>query len=150
MRWYPTEAMEEKQTKLKVDRQTKISYWISTAVLGVASFCLIFFLSVDYSHPWNPEIWSNACFATFAIIAFWGLFTFVRRRGTFDVLAYGMMRFFQVWRKVDERKYESASDYHQQKMVERHGKKTYYLPMIIIGGAFLAAAIVATIFFYVR
>ena len=90
----------------------------------------------------NPQmvfhILSDAFFVAGVLITATGLLIFTSNEGSFDMLAYGMQTFVDMFRKSKLRKYETYFDYRES----RAGKQIKFGYLLICGLFFLAIAVV--------
>ncbi len=80
-----------------------------------------------------------------ALMFCFGLLVFATNGGTFDMLAFGVRKFFELFRKdLTKVKYRTFYDYRQA----QKEKKRTFIHFIIVGSAFLLVAIVFLIVYY--
>ena len=120
-------------------------YWI-TLLVGFAGAALIAW-SKDLFAQTAPvnifHILSDAFFVVGVVITSGGLLVFSTNEGTFDMLVYGVSSFFDMFRKVSAKKYETFYDYR----ASRADKKLQFGFMLICGLIFLAIAGVMYLFY---
>ncbi len=126
--------------------------YIITAAVGAAAVILIVF-AVYHIHtiPATSEnareimqILSNAFFVPGVFIAGVGLIIFASNGGAFDMLAFGFIRFFDLFRKNCKGKYKDFYEYRQSKK-DRHTRMSF---MLIVGLAYIAIAVIFLICYY--
>ncbi len=91
------------------------------------------------------HILCDAFFVAGTLITSAGLLVFSSNEGTFDMLAYGVKSFVDMFRKTSVRKYDTFYDYR----TARSEKKFPFAFMVICGVFFLAVSLVMY-FFYSR
>lgn len=80
-----------------------------------------------------------------ALMFCFGLLVFATNGGTFDMLAFGVRKLFELFRKdLTKVKYRTFYDYRQA----QKEKKRTFIHFIIVGSAFLLVAIVFLIVYY--
>jgi len=114
--------------------------YIITTVVGAAITVII----VCALKVWNAEntktvmqILCDAFFVSGALIFGAGLLVFCSNGGAFYMLAYGVIRFFDLFRRGVKGKYKDFYEYSESKKENKHG----FGFMLIVGLAFLAAAV---------
>ena len=96
-----------------------------------------------YEGWWHAyDILSNACFAGGAALLGFPALLWVARTGTFDVFSYSFYRLAESFRKSGEKRYDTAADYHFEKMERRARNKPVLWPYFALGLLALALAIV--------
>ena len=89
--------------------------------------------------------WCDAFFVPGILGVCFGLLVLASNGGAFDMLVYGMKRFFELFRKDPiDRKYGSFYEYQQA----RKDKKRSFLYLIIVGGGYLVVGIVLFAVYY--
>lgn len=89
------------------------------------------------------HILTDAFFAVGVVITSAGLLVFSSNEGTFDIIVYGVKSFIGMFRKNDEKKYDTFYDYRES----RADKKIKFGFLLISGLIFLAISFV-TYFLY--
>lgn len=126
--------------------------YIITAAVGAAAVILIVF-AVYHIHtiPATREnaqrlmmMLSNAFFVPGVCIAGVGLIIFASNGGAFDMLAFGIIRFFDLFRKNSKGKYKDFYEYRQSKK----DRKTRMSFMLLVGLAYIAVAAIFLICYY--
>ena len=121
----------------------RIILWAIAFVLAAGVFCLVFFLRQQFT----VDGVSDACFlASTAMLAGLG-YLLLRRMGTFDIVEYSFFRLGESFARGNKRRYETAYDFAKARKDKRETKKPYFWPFLIIGGAFLLAALICLIIF---
>lgn len=83
---------------------------------------------------------TDSFFAVGVICAGFGLLVFASNGGAFDIIVYGVARFFSLFKKKpNDVKYVTYYDYHIAK-AER--KKTEFLFLIIVGLVFIGISMI--------
>ena len=116
--------------------------YIVSATVGIVIFITI----ICAKKIWNADetyetmqILSDACFVPGVLLAGMGLIIFASNGGVFDMLAYGMIRFFDLFRKDPRnKKYKDFYEYREAKK----GRKRSVAFMLIVGCAFIALAVI--------
>ncbi|MDY2913607.1 MAG: DUF3899 domain-containing protein [Candidatus Enteromonas sp.] len=114
-------------------RHSVISVGIS-AIL----FCLVYFLRGLYTLAGL----SDALLLPGAVCLGIAGLALVGRRGTFDVLGYGVKRLIEQFTHNKDTHYENAGDYSLQLREKRQNKPFPYWVYLVMGGLQLASAIV--------
>ena len=126
-------------------KKTILEYSITTGICLILAF-LICVISGIFSYTEEFRIYGILCDGFFisGIFAFAiGALIFVHNHGVFDMLIYGLQRFFSLFKKKPrEQKYETFYDYSVAK-AER--PKADFAYLLIIGGTFI---IISLIFLY--
>lgn len=80
-----------------------------------------------------------------AVMLCFGILVFATNGGTFDMLAFGVRKFFDLFRKdLTKVKYRTFYDYRQA----QKEKKRSFLNFVVVGAAFLLVGIVFLIVYY--
>ena len=116
--------------------------YIISAVVGIAIFVIV----ICVQQIWNAadtaqtmQILSDACFVPGVLLAGIGLIIFASNGGAFDMLAYAVIRFFDLFRRdVRNKKYKDFYEYREAKK----GKKRGMAFMIIVGAVFIVFALI--------
>ena len=96
-----------------------------------------------YEGWWHAyDILSNGCFAGGAVLLGFPALLWVGRTGTFDVFSYSFYRLAESFRKSGEKRYQTAADYHLEKMERRSRNKPALWPYFALGAIALVLAIV--------
>ena len=132
---------KNKQERL-VMKKTILEYSISTGICALLAF-LIMVIGGIFVYEEQFRIYAlicDGCFISGIIFVCLGLLFFVYNNGFFDILAYGFMRFFAMFKKNPrEVKYETFYDYRVAK-AER--PKADFMYLIIVGVVFIAVSII--------
>ena len=119
-----------------------LRYSITTAACLVVAF-IICALGGIFSMHEDFRIYGLLCDAFFIVgvfVAAVGLLIFASNQGVFEMLVYGVMRFFSLFKKKPkEVKYETFYDYHVAR-AERN--KFPYTFLIIVGLGFIIVALI--------
>lgn len=115
--------------------------YLITLVVGILAVAGILWAKDIFAQT-EPKmifhILSDAFFAVGTVILCSGLLVFSSNEGTFDMLVYGVSSFFDMFRTVSKKKYETFYDYR----VSRYEKKLPFLFLVICGLFFLIIAFV--------
>lgn len=120
--------------------------WAIAAAIAIGMFCLIFFISANYSLIG----WMNALmFAGIVTLGAIGLL-YVYRWGAFDMIVYGIGDVFWHMNPSKDKiaKYDDYGDYREKKKEARERNKVFFWPYLIIGASCFAASIALRIVFY--
>ncbi|MGN0818597.1 MAG: DUF3899 domain-containing protein [Candidatus Coproplasma sp.] len=122
--------------------------YIITAAIGLAVALIIMFThNVTGQESVKPvlTILSDAFFVPGVILAGVGLLVWVSAGGVFDMLAYGAIMFFDLFRKdLSNRKYKDFYEYRQAKKE----KNRDFGFLLLVGLVFIAVSIVFIIVLY--
>ena len=112
--------------------------YLITFCIGFIIVDLVFWLRISQPDTFNVfHNLSDAFFTAGVLITGAGALTFATNEGGFDILAYGMSSFMDIFRKKDKKKkYESLYDYKES----RAGKKWQFGFLLISGVIFLAVS----------
>ena len=124
-----------------------LPYIISGAV-GI----IIFIIIICTKAIWNAEgakdvmrILSDAFFVPGVLLGGAGLLIFASNGGAFDMLAYAVIRFFDLFKRdVRNKKYKDFYEYREAKKE----KKRHMGFMLIVGLVFIALAVIFLIIYY--
>lgn len=116
--------------------------YIISAVVGIAVFIII----ICVKKIWNADspyvaaqILSDGFFVPGVLLAGAGLIIFASNGGAFDMLAYAIIRLFDLFKKdVRNRKYKDYYEYREA----RKGKKRGLAFMLIVGSVFIILAVI--------
>lgn len=115
--------------------------YVITLLIGFAAVALILW-SKDLFSQTEPQmifhILCDAFFAVGVVMSSVGLLIFSSNEGTFDMIVYGVSSFFDMFRKVSKKKYDTFYDYR----VSRADKKLGFGFLLICGFFFLAVSFV--------
>ena len=133
------------------DKEMKGRWWlpyvISFATLAVFTV-LLAWARGGFAEASEREIlrgWCDAFGVCGLLGVFFGLLILISNGGAFDILAYGMRRFFGLFRKdTRDRKYGGYYEYKQA----RAEKKRSFWYLIIVGGVYLIVGVVLLILYY--
>ena len=119
----------------------KMRKYVITLLAGLAAAALIMFSKDIFSQTEAVVVYHILCDAFFAVgvvITAIGLLVFSANEGTFDIIVYGVNSFFDMFRKVSRKKYDTFYDYR----VSREEKKLSFGFLLICGVLFLAVSLV--------
>lgn len=120
-------------------------YWI-TLLAGFCGVALIAWTKDLFTQTVPANIFHILCDAFFVVgvvITSGGLLVFSTNEGSFDMIVYGLDSFFDMFRKVSTKKYQTFYDYR----ASRADKKVPFGFMLICGLIFLAIAGVMYLFY---
>ncbi len=115
--------------------------YLITLFAGLAAAAMIAYSKDIFAQSASQTVFhilSDSFFVVGVVITGIGLLVFSSNEGTFDMLAYGMRSFFDMFRKTSIKRYESFYDYRQ----ERAEKKLSFGFMLLCGVFFLLVAAV--------
>lgn len=115
--------------------------YLITLLIGFACVGLILWSKDIFGQDTPVKIYHILCDAFFAVgtvIVCAGLLVFSANEGTFDMLAYGMRSFMDMFRKNKLNKYDTFFDYRMSKA----DKKVRFGFLLICGAFFLAVSMV--------
>lgn len=130
----------------------KVLPYLISALVGAAVAIIIMFASYKI-HTVPPVrenakeimgILSNAFLVPGVILGGFGLIIFASNGGAFDMLAFAVIRFFDLFRKDVKGKYKDFYEYREAK--KDRGFKTSF--MFWVGLAFIAVSVVFLICYY--
>lgn len=120
--------------------------YLITLLIGFAAVALILW-SKDIFQQTAPvdifHILTDAFFAVGTVITCVGLLVFTSNEGSFDMLAYGLRSFVDMFRKNSAKKYDTFFDYRQS----RADKNIKFGFLLICGLFFLAISFVMYYFY---
>ena len=119
----------------------KMRKYVITLLAGLAAAALIMFSTDIFAQTEAVVVYHILCDAFFAVgvvITAIGLLVFSANEGTFDIIVYGVNSFFDMFRKVSRKKYDTFYDYR----VSREEKKLSFGFLVICGVLFLAISLV--------
>ena len=123
-------------------KKTILEYTISTGICALLAF-LIMVIGGIFATQEQFRIYAlicDGCFISGIIFVCLGLLFFIYNSGFFDIISYGFMRFFSMFKKNPrEVKYETLYDY---KVAKAEKPKAHFLYLIIVGGAFILISII--------
>lgn len=122
--------------------------YIISAVIGIIIFVIIICTKGIWKYD-EPkvvvQILCDAFFVPGVCLAGVGLLIFASNGGAFDMLAYAVIRFFDLFRKdVRNKKYKDFYEYREAKKDRKRGMAF----MLIVGAAFIALAVIMLIVYY--
>ena len=122
--------------------------YIISGIVGIAVFITV----ICVKQIWNAEnakvvmqVLSDGCFVPGVLLAGVGLIIFASNGGAFDMLAYAVIRFFDLFRRdVRNKKYK---DYYEYREAKKEKKRSMGF-MLIVGAIFIALAVIFLIVYY--
>ena len=122
--------------------------YITTAIVGL----IIFIIIICTKKIWDEEetyaimqILSDACFVPGVLLAGFGLIIVASNGGVFDMLAYAMIKFFDLFKRDPRnKKYKDYYEYSESKKDRK--RKTSF--MLIVGAVFIVLAVIFLIVYY--
>ena len=120
--------------------------YLITLLIGFAIVALILWSKDIFSQTSTAQIFhilTDAFFATGVFVTSAGLLVFVSNEGTFDMLVYGVISFFDMFRKTSKKKYETFYDYRES----RKDIKIKFGFIVLCGLFFLAVSMVMYLFY---
>ena len=122
--------------------------YIITAVVGI----IIFVIIICTKKIWNADetyvtmqIMSDACFVPGVLLGGIGLIIFASNGGAFDMLAYAVIRFFDLFKRDPRnKKYKDFYEYREAKKEKKRGMAF----MLIVGAVFILLAVIFLIVYY--
>lgn len=122
--------------------------YLISAIFGIVIFLIIIFAkkitSAGETHV-VMQILSDACFVPGVLLAGVGLIIFASNGGAFDMLAYAVIRFFDLFKRdVRNKKYKDFYEYREAKKDKKRGMAF----MLIVGAVFIVLASIFLIVYY--
>ena len=122
--------------------------YIITAVVGLAIFIVV----ICAKTIWNAgetyavmQILSDACFVPGVLLAGVGLIIFASNGGAFDMLAYAVIKFIDLFKRDPRnKKYRDFYEYREAKKDKKRGMAF----MLIVGAVFIVLASIFLIVYY--
>ena len=122
--------------------------YITTAIVGL----IIFIIIICTKKIWDEDetyaimqILSDACFVPGVLLAGFGLIIVASNGGVFDMLAYAMIKFFDLFKRDPRnKKYKDYYEYSESKKDRK--RKTSF--MLIVGAVFIVLAVIFLIVYY--
>ena len=122
----------------------KNHWWLKYLIaflVGIGLFMMVVIIK-DLFHQTEPKdiyhILSDAFFVPGVLLIGFGLILFASNEGTFDMLSYGLLSFFNLFRRdMTKMKYHDYHDYKESKREKRQS----FGHLIIIGLIFIALSI---------
>lgn len=115
--------------------------YLITLLIGFLAVALIAW-SKDIFNQTAPvrvfHILTDAFFAVGVVMTSAGLLVFSSNEGTFDMIAYGLRSFVDIFRKTSQKKYDTFFDYRES----RADKKIPFGFLLICGLFFLAISFI--------
>ncbi len=115
--------------------------------IGVAIFLTMIFYNRIWTLTGNKvfQLLSDACMLPGALIGGVGVLVFASNGGFFDMLAYGVIHFFDLFRpNVRNEKYRNYYEYKQTKA----GRKRQFAHMLVVGLFFLILSGIFSLVWY--
>ena len=121
-------------------------YIIATAVCIVVA--VVYMVSVDIFNQTDMATFYKDMCSAFSIpgllMALFGGLVFCANEGAFDMLSFGIIKLFDLFKKPSEVKYRTYYDYKQSKT----GKKRPVATLLVVGVAFIVISIPFWILYY--
>ena len=122
------------------------SYVLTASVCAVVA--LVYMLAVDVFTQSDPVVLYKDLCSAFSIpgllMTLFGGLVFCANEGAFDMLTFGFIKLFDLFKKPQEVKYRTFYDYKQSKK----GRKRPVATMIVVGLAFIAISVPFWIMYY--
>ena len=126
----------------------KILKYVIPSIIAIGLFFLVFSIRKGFETTDQKELYKYLCDATFVPgIAFIGvgLLVITSNGGVFDMLIFGVMKLFSVFKKdPTDVKYRTFYDYK----VAMEDHKTPYAQFMIIGAVFGIASVIFLLLYY--
>ena len=125
-----------------------LEYSITFFVCALLSFILLIVKGVFNNPPIKDlmHYFVDAIFVSGVLCLAFGVLVLASNGGAFDMIVYGMIRFFSLFKKdYNKIKYKTYYDYHIAK-AER--PKAEFLYLIIVGGLYIIVSLVFLYFWY--
>lgn len=124
----------------KVSRVFNKTNAIALAVALVLSLAVFFGLYLFKSKELYDCI--NYSFLIGAVVFLLSLFILIVNLGMFDLMAVGFANLFSAMKKNGTKKYDGLFDYTEQKSAKRKGNRFIFLPVLVVGSAFIILSII--------
>ena len=122
--------------------------YIITAIVGIIIFVIIICVKKIWSEDETYAVMrtlSDACFVPGVLLAGIGLIIFASNGGAFDMLAYAVIRFFDLFKRdVRNKKYKDFYEYREAKKDKKRGMAF----MLLVGAVFILLAVIFLIAYY--
>ena len=125
--------------------KTSIKYLV-TLLVGFIGVGAVLLLRDVFSMTEAAAIFhtlTDAFFVSGVLITSAGAIVFTSNHGAFDMLAYGLSAFMDMFRKNEKKKYDSFYDYKESKADKKAG-----FGFLLICGAFFLIVSMVMLFFY--
>lgn len=132
--------------KQKIKMKPYIVSSIISLIVGAGIFCLYFFIrgkEVNY----GIVIGSDASIIAAVCLISIGFLMFAGRQGFFDIFSYGFKQLGSQLFAKDANRFNNFPEYRDNKNTIRKSSPKTFLPVLIVGTAFLIAALVLFIFY---
>lgn len=119
----------------------KLRKYLITIIAGLAAVALIAWAKDIFAQAEPAKVFHILCDAFFAVgtvLCCAGLLVFSSNEGTFDMIAYGVSSFADLFRTTSKKKYDTFYDYRES----RSDKKISFGFLLICGLIFLAVSLV--------
>lgn len=123
----------------------KIINYSAAAGIGVLLFFLVAFIQKLFWQSSQEEIFKILCDCFTVpglVLVFVGLLVVCSNGGTFDMLGFGVKKFFGLFKKESDK--QTFYEYRQNKLANR--RSFWYL--LVVGGVFVAAAVIFLILYH--
>ena len=124
--------------------KTSIKYLV-TLLIGFIGVGAVLLIRDVFSMTEAAEIFltlTDAFFVSGVLITSAGVIVFTSNHGAFDMLAYGLSAFMDMFKKNENKKYDSFYDYKESKS----DKKTGFGFLLICGAFFLIVSMIMLFF----
>ena len=116
--------------------------YIITTIIGLVFVALIL-ISKDIIFQENAKdvihILTDSFFVVGVVISGFGAIIFASNEGTFDMLAFGILKFFDLFKRdITKVKYRTFYDYRVERQQHKHG----FGVMLIVGLGFLLVSVI--------
>ena len=93
--------------------RSRLVGWIFAVVLSAGIFCLVFFLE----KKWSLTGYADALFLASAPMILIPVLVYIGRTGVFDTMRYSFLRLFESFKPGNEKQFDTAYDYHEQRLL---------------------------------
>ena len=122
------------------------SYAIAIAVCAIVA--LAYMISVDVFHQNDPVLFYRDMCSAFSLpgllMTLFGGLVFCTNEGALDMLTFGFIKLFDLFKKPDQVKYRTYYDYKQSKK----GRKRPVATLLVVGLAFIAISVPFWVMYY--
>ena len=122
------------------------SYLIPTAICLVVA--VVYMFANNVFNEANPEVFYKEMCNAFSLpgllMTLFGGLAFCTNAGALDMLSFGFIKLFDLFKKPDQVKYRTYYDYKQSKK----GRKRPVAALLVVGLAFIAISVPFWIMFY--
>lgn len=125
----------------------KFLQYAITAIFGIVIAVLVLVSKETFSQTATDVIYKDLCDAFFVpgiMIAGFGLLTFASNGGSFDIIRYGLIKLFDLFKRdLTKVKYRSFYEYRK---AQQENKRSFAF-LLIVGCVFIVAAVVFLILY---